>query len=120
VAAEPFATIQLKDEELSVSAVWGKSFQSEGATLGHVLDPRSGRPVEGALLAAVALPSATETDAFSTALLVSGKEGYEQLLRIRPQAGATLVLDAEAGQRLLMAQRLEVRCMDGFTLQKQA
>jgi FAD:protein FMN transferase len=118
-AAEPFATIQLMDEALSVSAVWGKSFQSEGVNLGHVLDPRSGRPLAGALLAAVALPSATETDAFSTGLLVSGRDGYEHLLKIRPQAGASLVLDGEAAQRQLMARRLEVRCVDGFSLQKQ-
>ncbi|EEF61511.1 FAD:protein FMN transferase [Pedosphaera parvula] len=92
VAASPFATISLKDEALSVSAVWGKSFQSEGGSFGHVLDPRCGRPVKSALLAAVALPSATETDVFSTALLVGTKETYDYLLRIRPQARAACIL----------------------------
>ena len=66
------ATVPLRDEAMSVSAVWGKSFQAEGKTFGHVLDPRTGQPVTGTVLAAVVLPSATETDALSTALLTLG------------------------------------------------
>ena len=58
------ASVPLRDEALSVSAVWGRSFQAEGKNFGHVLDPRTGQPVAGALLAAVALPSATETGRF--------------------------------------------------------
>ena len=66
------AVVPLRDEALSVSAVWGKSFQTGGRTYGHVIDPRTGQPTDSALLAAVALPDATETDAFSTALLTLG------------------------------------------------
>ena len=66
------AVVSLKDEALSVSAVWGKAFVADGQTYGHVLDPRSGYPVDGAMLAAVAGPSATTCDALSTALLVLG------------------------------------------------
>jgi thiamine biosynthesis lipoprotein len=76
--ADTLDTIPLRDEALSVSAVWGKSFKAEERTFGHVLDPRSGQPVAGTLLAAVVLPSATETDALSTALLVLGKPGLTQ------------------------------------------
>ena len=71
-AATSGMVVPLKDEALSVSAVWGKSFASGGRRLGHVLDPRTGQPVQGAVLAAVVHPSATETDALSTALLVGG------------------------------------------------
>jgi thiamine biosynthesis lipoprotein len=78
------ATVPLQDEALSVSAVWGKSFEHDGQTLGHVIDPRLGRPVANAVLAAVALPSAAETDALSTALLVAGLEGHERLNHLRP------------------------------------
>jgi FAD:protein FMN transferase len=75
------AVLSLKDEALSVSAVWGKSFEAEGRVCGHVIDPRRGEPVRGALLAAVVLPSATESDALSTALLVEGPAGLERLAR---------------------------------------
>ncbi len=80
----PLATVELRDEALSVSAVWGKSFQADGKTFGHVLDPRTGHPVTNAVLAAVVLPSATETDALSTALLTAGESGHEQIASLRP------------------------------------
>lgn len=77
------ATACLSGESLSVSAVWGKSFVADGKEYGHVIDPRTGHPTRRAQLAAVILPSATETDALSTALLVSGTEGIGTLRRIR-------------------------------------
>jgi thiamine biosynthesis lipoprotein len=89
------ATVPLQDEALSVSAVWGKCFEHEEKTFGHVLDPRTGQPVANAVLAAVALPSATETDALSTALLVAGPEGHERIARLRPRM-RTLVVGAAA------------------------
>src|SRR5687767_1455868 len=61
---EPIAVVDLHDTALSVSAVWGKSFRVGPKTYGHIIDPRTGKPVQRALLAAVILPSATETDAF--------------------------------------------------------
>jgi thiamine biosynthesis lipoprotein len=80
------ATAYLRDSALSVSAVHGKSFWAEGRRFGHVLDPCTGRPVEKTLLAAVIAPSATETDALSTALLVLGASGIGRLRERFPQA----------------------------------
>ena len=80
-----------RSESLSVSAVWGKSFVSAGRTLGHVIDPREGIPVEGARMAAVVLPGATESDAVSTALLVLGPAGAPGLEVAFP--GIRLFLD---------------------------
>ena len=94
------AAVPLKDEAMSVSAVWGKSFEADGRTFGHVLDPRTGWPVAGALLAAVVLPSATETDALSTALLTVGSAGHEQIAGLRPRLRTLLVLEPEPGAQL--------------------
>jgi thiamine biosynthesis lipoprotein len=69
---------------MSVSAVWGKCFEAEGKTFGHILDPRTGQPAGAAVLAAVVLPSATETDALSTALLTLGPDGHERISNLRP------------------------------------
>jgi thiamine biosynthesis lipoprotein len=74
----------LRDASLSVSAIWGKAIEAEGKTYGHVIDPRSGLPVTETWLAAVALPSATEADALSTALLTVGRCGHDQIARLRP------------------------------------
>lgn len=76
--------VQLKDEALSVSAIWGRSFQSGEKRFGHVIDPRTGQPVTTAQLSAVVLPSATETDAFSTALLTMGRIKHETWHFLRP------------------------------------
>ncbi|MEY2466963.1 MAG: FAD:protein transferase, partial [Verrucomicrobiota bacterium] len=90
-------SIPLRDESLSVSAVWGKSFESNGKNFGHVLDPRSGNPVQNSVLAAVVLPSATETDALSTALLVGGKTGHEKISQLRPGIKTLLITESENG-----------------------
>ncbi len=88
------AEVPLRDESLGVSAVWGKAFRAGGQRFGHVLDPRAGEPVQRAALAAVALPSATESDALSTALLVLGEPGLETLARLRPKLRALVLLPA--------------------------
>ena len=90
------AVVPLCDESMSVSAVWGKSFQSEGRMFGHVLDPRTGAPAMGALLAAVVLPSVTETDALSTALLTLGVDGHGLIARLREKM-RSLVLERADG-----------------------
>lgn len=100
------AMVELEDQALSVSAVWGKSFEHEGKTFGHVIDPRLGEPVANAVLSAVALPSATETDALSTALLVVGLEGHDTIAGLRPGM-RTLVADHSraVSQRIVMKTR---------------
>jgi thiamine biosynthesis lipoprotein len=79
------AVVELVDASLSVSAVKGKAFELDGRVYGHVIDPRTGWPVQGAQLAAVTGPSATKTDALSTALLVLGEEGIDLLKAAYPR-----------------------------------
>jgi thiamine biosynthesis lipoprotein len=97
----PLAIALLRDEALSVSAVWGKFFEAEGKSYGHVIDPRTGEPAARAVLAAVVLPSATETDALSTALLTLGPAGHDQIAALR------------AGMRTLLASPAE----DSFSVE---
>ena len=102
------ATVPLKDEAMSVSGVWGNSFQVGQRTFGHILDPRTGEPALGTVLAAVVLPSATETDALSTALLTLGSAGHERIASLRP--GMRTVLVSEFGGRLSVeAKGIKVR-----------
>lgn len=90
----PLAVVELADTSLSVSGVHGKCFRVGETVYGHVLDPRTGRPAQGALLAAVVLPSAAETDALSTALLLAGVPGHQEVANLRPGM-KTLVVDEE-------------------------
>jgi thiamine biosynthesis lipoprotein len=88
------AKVPLQDEALSVSDARGRFFQVEGRSFGHVLDPRSGEPTGAGVLAAVAVPSAAESDALSTALLISGSAGHAGIARLRPGMRTLLVTQA--------------------------
>lgn len=71
-------TVTLRDEALSVSGIAGRYIERDGQLIGHVLDPRSGRPVDRALLAAAVMQDAATSDALSTALLAGGPQLYEE------------------------------------------
>ena len=95
------AVAKLRYESFGVSAGWGKAFEKDGVSYGHVLDPRCGRPAQNALLAAVSLPGGTASDAWSTALLVSGESGTSALGQAVGCARLLLLLpDDETGFRL--------------------
>jgi thiamine biosynthesis lipoprotein len=89
--------VRLRDQALSVSAIWGRWFQTDQTSYGHVLDPRTGWPVQGAVMSALVLPSATESDALSTALLTLGEAGLVLLSRNQPQIPALVVCHGAAG-----------------------
>jgi thiamine biosynthesis lipoprotein len=67
-------TVELRDSALSVSAVHGKAFITDGRLYGHVIDPRTGWPTDAASSALVTGPDSLECDALSTALLVLGAD----------------------------------------------
>ncbi len=87
-AERPLAEFELEDESLGVSAVSGRWVRHGGHVRGHVLDPRTGEPVQHAALAAVVLREAAESDALSTALLVLGHAGLPRLRAHRPRLRA--------------------------------
>ncbi len=74
--AEDAPVVCLNNRSLSVSAPHGRTLNTAGETLGHVLDPRTGhpgRPAERGAYAAAVGESACLTDAWATALLVLGE-----------------------------------------------
>lgn len=78
-------TVELREESLSVSAGWGKSFRdAAGQERGHVLDPRTGEPVLANRVAAVVALSATDSDALSTAALLADPPALERLRQVFP------------------------------------
>jgi thiamine biosynthesis lipoprotein len=106
---ERVGSVTLADTSLSVSAPHGKAFEAGGTLYGHVMDPRTGEPVRGAALAAVSLPSATETDALSTALLVLGEAGFPALEAVAPGCKALVAYREEyaPGEMFLRSLRWE-------------
>jgi thiamine biosynthesis lipoprotein len=73
-------TVRLKDRALSVSGSYGKSFESGGVTYSHIMDPRSGMPVQGMLSVAVMTATGTAGDALDDVFFVLGPEGSRRYL----------------------------------------
>jgi len=94
-------TVELRDEALSVSAVWGRCLEAGGQVYGHEIDPRTGWPANAAVLAAVATGSATESDALSTALITVGLVGHDAIARLRP--GMRTLVAAQTADGLKIA-----------------
>jgi thiamine biosynthesis lipoprotein len=96
--------VALRDEAMAVSSQAGKSFEAEGRVLGHVMDPRLGTPVEGALLAAVTSTSAMAADALSTAALVLGAEAPSVLEAIPEARRFVVAIPSEDQQYRLIGK----------------
>ena len=91
-------TVELVNEALSVSAIHGKAFTAGGRAYGHVIDPRTGRPVDRALAAAVAGQSASTCEVLSTALVVLGPAWLGEMSERFPgYRGAVAYREGEAG-----------------------
>jgi len=87
----PLATVRLRNRALSTSGVGEQFFQAGDRRYGHVLDPRTGHPVEKNLAATALAPSAAEADALSTAFLVMDLEDILSYCRRHRDTGAIVV-----------------------------
>lgn len=89
-------TIYLADRGLGTSAATHQFFAYNGRKLGHLLDPRAGRPAAGTASASVTAPTAAEADAMSTAAFVLSGAAAGRLTRTRPHLGAVVLDDRAA------------------------
>ena len=106
------ATITLDDKALGTSGSGTQFFIDRGRKLGHILDPRTGRPAEGVISATVIAESAADADALATALYVLGRDGLPAVAPQGSGTAAVLVLpDADGGTRVLLAN-LDDRAID--------
>jgi len=82
--------VRLRDTSMSVSAPRGRTAMTVHGPVGHIIDPRSGSPIQRAGTVAVVHPSGALCDAWSTALLVLGRlpdslpEGMSATIDLHP------------------------------------
>jgi len=76
----------LRNEAIGCSGQQNQFYEHEGKRLGHVIDPRTGWPASAQVSVSLVMSSATQADAFSTALLVLGREGAHLVRRVCPAA----------------------------------
>lgn len=95
-------TVLLKDRSLSVAGSSEKSFEAGGITYSHIMDPRTGKPVQGMLSVAVLTKTGTEGDALDDALFVLGPSKSAEYLKHFPDAEALFFLpDADRGWKMV-------------------
>jgi len=92
----PVATILLRDQSISTSGDEVRFFELNGRRYSHIIDPRTGDPVEGILQTTVIAPSAETADLLSTAVFVLGPDAAETFLERHPGTGALLVIGQRA------------------------
>lgn len=106
--AERLTEFTLRGQALATSGSGTQFFDHQGKRYGHILDPRTGWPVEGVLSATVIAPTAAEADALSTAFYVMGPKAVERYCATRPSIHALLVCpDKREDEVLLHAFNLD-------------
>lgn len=94
------ATILLNNCALSSSGSGVQHFRHAGKRYGHILDPRTGWPVEGMLSVTVLAPTAAEADALSTAFFAIGVENARRYCDNREDVSALLIPPPQGGRKL--------------------
>jgi thiamine biosynthesis lipoprotein len=98
--ADPFArdatlgdVLAEPDDSIATSSDSENHFEIGGASYGHVMDPRTGRPARTDVVQATVLdPSAVTAEVLGKALMVSGSSRAASLLRTFPRARAILIV----------------------------
>ena len=87
-------SVPLANEAISTSGDYERYFDEDGTRYHHIIEPSSGRPVEGVHSATVIGPDAVMTDALSTSVFVMGVDEGLKLIGCLPDYEA-IVIDAD-------------------------
>jgi len=92
------ARLELRSlDAVSTSGQYEQFIAHDGRQLGHILDPRTGWPVEGLISVTVVTPSAMTADAWSTALFVLGPEKARRAAALEDEIAAVLISPGRPG-----------------------
>ena len=95
-------TFTLKDRALSVAGSSEKAFEAGGVRYSHIMDPHTGRPVQGVLSVAVLTDTGTAGDALDDAFFVLGPErSRAYLTRLHDTEAIFFLPDAHGGWRVV-------------------
>ena len=94
------STVKLRDQAISTSGSYEKFFELGGRRYCHVMNPRTGMPVEGVLQSTLIASEGAMTDAMSNALFVVGNEGKALLTEFEDVSALSVLTDGP-GQRIL-------------------
>lgn len=95
--AEPLTRVRLSNTGIATSGPKFRGYEVGGRTYSHLIDPRSGLPVEGVLSVSVVAPTCALADALSTAFSVMTPEASMKLAGEIP--GVACLLVTQEGER---------------------
>lgn len=94
--------IRLHDGGVATSGDYRNFFEHDDRRYSHIIDPRSGRPVEHDLVSAtIVAPTTALADAYATAVLVSGPDEGLAMLRRRGLDGMLILRTDNGFEQLL-------------------
>ncbi|MBI4565748.1 MAG: FAD:protein FMN transferase [Planctomycetes bacterium] len=88
--------LRIKDASVSTSGNYEHFVEIDGRKVGHMMDPRTGRPAEGVASATVMAPTATESEVWTKPLFVFGPEAGLKLLEKAGREAAVIPVDPNA------------------------
>ncbi len=91
----------LRDAAISTSGDYERFYEKSGARRSHIIDPRSGMPVERMQSVSVIAPRGVDSDALSTAIFVLGEDRGIALVESLPGIEALVVT---GDGRIVMSQ----------------
>jgi len=106
-------TLRLPRPAVATSGDYEQFFAADGKRYGHILDPRTGWPVDSLASVTVAMDSAMQADAWATALCVLGPSAARRLAHEREDLEAILVERRAEGPDLIW---VEEALSDAFSL----
>jgi len=95
----PLGTLRLRNRGLGTSGGAFQSFEANGRTYGHILDPRTGEPADGPASVTVLASTSADADALSTAFYLLGPEAARDHVAAHPEIGVVIVREGLSDPR---------------------
>jgi FAD:protein FMN transferase len=83
-------SVDLKDQSISTSGCHEKTFEMNGKTYCHIMNPQTGYPIDGILSATIITRRGVDAEALSKAVMVMGVEKAKNFLKERKDSRAIL------------------------------
>lgn len=97
-----FATLQIENQGVATSGDYENFFVRDGKRYSHLLDPRTGKPVDNGMLSVtIVAQTATEADALSTSIFVLGVDKGLRLIENLDGVEGALIRTKDAGSNEL-------------------
>ncbi|HEU4891901.1 MAG TPA: FAD:protein FMN transferase [Vicinamibacterales bacterium] len=109
----PIATLLVRNAALGTSGAGEQFVVQDGRRYGHVIDPRTGWPVDGTLSASVVTSDAARADALSTAFLVGGLDLARRYCSEHPDVLALITPDDGSERTIVVGSHRTARFVTG-------